>query len=524
VPGPLRYAYAKLGRRYPRVVLAAQFQAAHVVVLAGVAMLTLYQEMSTAEFLRLVIVAEILIALENALSLRMVFRVLRPADPWLAGDHSPDAASAAWRALVELPLDYIVRSRFKPLVLSAAPFVAYAAVTLDLDALSVVILIAGGLVVTLYGVALRYFVMELSMRPVLEHVSRDLPDDFRIGRAGVPLRLKLLTAVPAMNIVTGVVVAGLSTDRTATLNDLGLDVVVAVLISFTTAFYITLLLTRSIVGPISELRRATAQVAQGDLSVRVPVVAGDETGLLAQSFNAAVAGLQEREQLREAFGSYVDPSIAEKVLSDGAVLEGDEVDVTVLFLDVRDFTAFAEQASAREVVSRLNQLWDCVIPVLTRHGGHANKLIGDGLLGVFGAPARLDDHADRAVEAAREIAAEVHAAYDGNFSVGIGVNSGRVVAGTIGGGGKLDFTVIGDVVNTASRVEAQTRITGDDVLITQAVHERLRRDRGGWQECPAAELKGKREAVRLFAPSDREEEPWPTSSSAAPAEPTPRRT
>jgi adenylate cyclase len=524
VPSPLRYAYAKLGRRYPRVLLAAQFQAGHVVVLAGVAMLTLYQSMSATEFLRLVVVIELLVAVENALSLRFVFRAIRPADRWLRGDHSPEAASTAWRTLVELPVEYIFRSRFKPLLITAVPFVAYATWELDLDWLSVLILLGGAGVVVLYGVALRYFVMELSMRPVLEKVSEDLPDDFQIGRAAVPLRLKLLTAVPALNIVTGVVVAGLSTDGTATLNDLGLDVVVAVLVSFTTAFYITLLLTRSIVGPISDLRRATQKVARGDLSVRVPVVSADETGLLAQSFNAAVAGLQEREQLREAFGSYVDPSVAEKVLSDGAVLEGDEVDVTVLFLDVRDFTSFAEHASARDVVSRLNQLWECVIPVLTRHGGHANKLIGDGLLGVFGAPMRLEDHADRAVEAAREIAAEVHEAYDGNFSVGIGVNSGRVVAGTIGGGGKLDFTVIGDAVNTASRVEGQTRITGDDVLITEAVHQRLRRDQGRWEECPAAELKGKREAVRLFAPSDREEEPWATSSSAARAEPTRRRT
>src|SRR5205823_8742318 len=114
---------------------------------------------------------------------------------------------------------------------------------------------------------------------------------------------------------------------------------------------IPLLLTRSVLGPVHELRRATGEVAHGNLSVRVPVLSADETGLLAQSFNSAVAGLQEREQLREAFGSYVDPQVAEQVLRDGAVLEGDEVDVTVLFLDIRDFTAFAERASAREVVA-----------------------------------------------------------------------------------------------------------------------------------------------------------------------------
>ena len=358
------------------------------------------------------------------------------------------------------------------------------------------------------------------MRPVIE---RGLPGD----EGWLELRLKLLTAVPALNIVTGVVVAGLSTNGTATLSDLGVDVVVAVLVSLTTAFYLTLLLTRSILGPIHDLRAATQRVAQGDLSVRVPVVSADETGLLAQSFNAAVAGLQEREALREAFGSYVDPEVAEKVLRDGAVLEGDEVDVTVLFLDIRDFTAFAERASAREVVALLNGLWERVIPILTRHGGHANKLIGDGLLAVFGAPMRLEDHADRAVDAALEIAGQVREAYGERLRVGIGVNSGRVVAGTIGGGGKLDFTVIGDAVNTAARVEAQTRVTGDDVLITDTVRERLRHSHGEWVERPSSELRGKREPVRLWAParaSEREEGRWAPateSSSAVRAAPTP---
>ena len=108
------------------------------------------------------------------------------------------------------------------------------------------------------------------------------------------------------------------------------------------------------------------------------------------------------------------------------------------------------------------------MPVLVRHGGHANKFVGDGLLGVFGAPERLPDHADRAVAAAIEIARLVDDAYGDELRIGIGVNSGPVLAGTIGGGGRLEFTVIGDAVNTASRVEQVTRETGDTVLITEA--------------------------------------------------------
>jgi class 3 adenylate cyclase len=172
----------------------------------------------------------------------------------------------------------------------------------------------------------------------------------------------------------------------------------------------------------------------------------------------------------------------------------------VLFLDIRDFTAFAEQAAANEVVARLNHFYERVVPALSRHGGHANKFVGDGLLAVFGTPEPLPDHADRAVAAALDIAGLVQRTYGDDLRIGIGVNSGPVLAGTIGGGGRLDFTVIGDPVNTASRVEHATRETGDVILLTEATRCLLTRDFGGFEERSTVELKGKTEQVRLWAP------------------------
>ena len=213
-----------------------------------------------------------------------------------------------------------------------------------------------------------------------------------------------------------------------------------------------------------------------------------------------VEGLDERERLREAFGAYVDPGLAERVLREGSDLEGEDVEVSVLFLDIRDFTMFAETAQPNEVVSMLNSFWELTVPILLAHGGHANKFIGDGLLAVFGAPDRLRDHATRAVLAACEIAELVHGRYGERIGVGIGVNSGSVIAGTVGGGGRVEFTVIGDVVNTASRVEAATRETGDDVLITDATRALLPAGRFEFDERPPVPLKGKREEVRLWVP------------------------
>jgi class 3 adenylate cyclase len=170
-------------------------------------------------------------------------------------------------------------------------------------------------------------------------------------------------------------------------------------------------------------------------------------------------------------------------------------------MDIRGFTTYSEKAAARDVVARLNDLYGAVVPVILGHGGHANKFIGDGLLAVFGAPDRLPNHADCAAAAALEIAKLVRERYHGELRVGIGVNSGRVVVGTIGGGGRLDFTVIGDAVNTAARVESATRETNDEVLITEATRSAMSRNLGTWQERPPVALKGKSQEVRLFGPS-----------------------
>lgn len=132
--------------------------------------------------------------------------------------------------------------------------------------------------------------------------------------------------------------------------------------------------------------------------------------------------------------------------------------------------------------------------------GAARAPYVDGLLAVFGAPERRADHAARAVAAAREIAQLVRHGLGGELRVGVGVNSGRVVVGTIGLGGRRDFTVIGDPVNTAARVEAATRLTGDDVLVTETTLRALGPHGDDFEERPSAPLKGEAATVRLYAP------------------------
>ena len=343
--------------------------------------------------------------------------------------------------------------------------------------------------------ALVFLAFERIMQPLVEIALAESPPPRPIG-PGVALRIavawSLTSGIPALTVL-GVALAAL----------LGAGVEEEQL-ALAAAFFSGGLLvvglavlrvaTRAVAAPIAEIRRALRRVEEGDFGTRIEIADGGELGQLQAGFNRMAEGLAERERLREVFGTYVDRDVAEHLLREGTALGGEEVEVTAMFLDVRDFTGFASGASAVEVVGALNELFERVVPIVHGHGGHVDKFIGDGLLAVFGAPRRDDEHAAHAIGAALEIARAVQ---DGPLAIGIGLNSGRVIAGNVGGGGRQEFSVIGDAVNVAARVEAATRVTGDAILVA----ERTRELAAGFafEERPGVRL-GER-TVALYAPA-----------------------
>lgn len=251
--------------------------------------------------------------------------------------------------------------------------------------------------------------------------------------------------------------------------------------------------------PIRDLAEGTERVAAGDYSRRLPVVQDDDLGVLAASFNRMQSGLAERQRLQAAFGTYVDPALAARLLEQGDdIFTGERRQVTVMFVDIRDFTPFAEAHTAEDTVTRLNALFEIVVPAVVDAGGHVNKFLGDGALSVFGAPNDLADHADAAVDAALLIHRLVVDRFGGELRIGIGINTGVVIAGTIGGGGKLEFTLIGDTVNVAARLEQLTKATGDAILLTRDTVDALNSRPPGLTDRGSHELKGKLAAVKVF--------------------------
>jgi class 3 adenylate cyclase len=493
-----RTLYERSGARYLDALALAIVGNGVVVAGFGVAVVALYVDAGLGDLGLFAACSAAGYVVESVLAGVLLRRVGEPVRAWLAGDRREEASRRAWAAAAQLPLALAVRPGLLAVGVagSAVAGVALAAL-LALPLSHAALLLPVAVLLYVSSVVLRYIALELGMRPVLEAVGTQAtaPDV-----VGVPLHRRLLVTVPMVTWGAGVVVAGFLTPDSGDLDTIARAGLVAFAVSAAISMWLGLVLADSVSGPIIDLRDATRRVDAGDLGVRVPVVCTDETGELAASFNAMVAGLGERRQLHEAFGSYVDPAVTDRVLAEGTDLRGEDVEASILFLDVRGFTSFAERAGAHEVVATLNELFEAVVPVIGRHGGHANKFVGDGLLAVFGVPERHPDHAARAVAAALEIAQLVRRGAAGPLRVGVGVNSGRVVAGTVGGGGRRDFTVIGDADNTAARVEAATRLTRDDVLITEATLRALATGGEAFEERPAAPLKGKREPVRLYAP------------------------
>jgi adenylate cyclase len=354
--------------------------------------------------------------------------------------------------------------------------------------------------------ATAYLLTELALRPAAARVlARGVPE--RLIVPGVATRLVLAWMLGTATQLIGLVAIGilaLAHDPSVTtvprhgVVRLGIAMVVLGSTGLGVGLLAVTLVARTTADPIDSVRRALAHVQRGELEVRVPVYDGTQIGQLQLGFNEMVAGLQERERIRRAFGTYVDPDVAARILEEGTNLAGEDVEVTIMFIDIRNFTGFSERTDADRVVAAINELFEQFVPIIHEHGGRVDKFVGDGLLAVFGAPRRQPDHADQALATALEIARTVSSSED--LSFGIGLNSGRVVAGNVGGAGRLEFSVIGDPVNVAARVEAATRTTGDVILVAQRTCELLSAPHPELVERRHVELKGKTETVRLYAP------------------------
>jgi class 3 adenylate cyclase len=494
-----RLLYERLGRRYKLVFAATQIPASILVAVGVLGILAAYYHPSLADAALIGAATSAFTAAGVGLAISRQRGALLDIAEWGERGALPTAAEtiAAWDAAANFPMRSFRRDTVTTNCIAALPSVAVMVIVLDLPLSAYPVLLAVGAIAAAYGTIVTYSIAEFLVRPPVEDMAAMLGEDFHFTANGLPLQRRLLISLPVFTAMTGLVVAALVSSGGGT-GKLAISLLVSVAVGLALSLELTVLLSRSITNPISRLRDALARVRDGDYTVRVPVLSSDELGDLSDAFNRMAQGLAEREKIRDAFGTYLDKDVASFILSGRFPDGGVEVDVSIMFCDVPGFTAFAERASAPEVVSALNALFEVLVPLIGRHGGHVDKFMGDGLLAVFGAPEGFPDHADRALAAGLEILDALDGP-DAPLRVCIGINTGRVVAGSIGGAGRLNFSVVGDAVNVAARVEAATRDTADDLLLTRASCDALLRG-AALTSRGSISLKGKSDPIELLAP------------------------
>jgi len=256
--------------------------------------------------------------------------------------------------------------------------------------------------------------------------------------------------------------------------------------------------------PILKLAQGTKAIAAGSFDIALPVTSRDEIGDLTESFNEMAKSLHEKEKIKRAFSSYVARQVVDEILKhpDEYTFSGERRNVTVIFCDMRGFTPLTERLPPEEVVAALNDFYSLMIDLTIKNEGYLNKFLGDAVMAIFGAPTAYPDHCMRAVKTAlamqsavAELSARRVTQGKDAMSIGIGISAGEAVAGSVGTEFQTEYTVIGDRVNLAARLESNAK--PGQILVSEETYRQVA-DQVIANCLGPMSVKGKEEPVTVF--------------------------
>ena len=240
----------------------------------------------------------------------------------------------------------------------------------------------------------------------------------------------------------------------------------------------TIVVSRYYSKPILRLKDCAQNIANGNYNIRTEIITGDELGVLSDTFNDMAVSLKEKELMYDTFGKVVTPEIRNWLLQGNTNLGGEIVCATVLFCDIRGFTTLSEQINPTQVVSLLNKFFSSMEQCIVKHNGIINKYIGDAIMAIFGVPLQNENQALDAYKCCLEMREtltnlnkELEAENLPQIKFGIGLHTGNVLAGNIGSNSRMEYTVIGDTVNVASRIESLCKEYNWDLLLSETTVE-----------------------------------------------------
>ncbi len=414
-----------------------------------------------------------------ALPLNIMF--LRRAMKWVREGTKPTERQR--RLLFRLPLAQTLSA----LVSWFGAAILFGVVNNNAQRIGIGIALAGMVTCTLL-----YLLLEGHFRPVyaLALIDADVPADRRDVLPRLMLAWFMGSAIPLLAVGLSPLITSVPIDNRRLGWLAGACVVAGGAVMGVAA--------RSVARPLNRIRGALKQIERGNLDVRVPIDDLGELGRLAEGVNDLAAGIREKEALREVFTRQVgQEGLADMALQQaGPHDSGARREVTVLFVDLSGYTRFAESNQPEEVVALLNRFFQVVVSVISREGGWINKFEGDAALCLFGAPQLQHDHADRALRAAAALPAELQETIE-MLGAGIGVATGEVISGFVGTAERFEYTVIGDVVNLASRLCDESKNTPSGVLASETtIRAAGRRDQ--WRPAGRLAIRGRRAKAVVY--------------------------
>jgi adenylate cyclase len=350
--------------------------------------------------------------------------------------------------------------------------------------------------------ALSFLIVERRIRPITRAaLASGLPARRKAGHVSVRVTMAWLLGTGAA--ASGLMLSGLMAivlgDDATSFDQLGATMISLGSVIILVGGLVTFLAARATADPIRALRKGFDRVGRGKLKTWVDIDDGTEIGELQAGFNDMVAGLREREQLRDLFGRHVGVDVARAAVAGGVQLGGEVRDVTVLFVDVMGSTTMATELDPTEVVTLLNRFFDVVIDVVHAHGGWINKFEGDAALAIWGAPVEVADRNSRALAAARILSTRLRAEVP-EIAAGVGISGGPVVSGNVGSADRYEYTVIGDPVNEAARLTSVAKEHPERCVANAA----LLADAGGeatnWVEREPLTVRGRTAETRIAVP------------------------
>ena len=432
--------------------------------------------------------------------------VLSISRAWKGSDPNSDRWRTATRRMINLPWIAIGVSGAAWLLSIPVLLLAVHSATGTLDSQVNLHLPVSIIVAALISLALGFFIVEILVQKFLyplflkEGGAADIPGTFQITlkRRGMIWAVSAVVC-PILSLMLLFVVSGFDTKHDVWFP---LSVgAVGIVFGLVSAW----LLARIVIEPVEALRTSSRNVGKGDLDSRIDLVRTDEFGTLIDQFNGMVGGLKEKRHVEEVLGRSVGLEVARHLLENGEELRGTERNITVLFIDIRNFTPRCASCVPRDVVTMLNIFFDVMVPEIETRRGIVTHFAGDGFMAIFGAISKVESgHEDAAVASGCAMVAalfEVNAklADEGlePIKIGVGINSGPAVIGSVGASGRTSYTAVGDTVNVSARIESLTKEAGFPMLLSASTYDALTEKPEAIRLGPIA-VKGKELLIEVY--------------------------